>query len=56
LFKGGIVHPVDKSHLDNAEVKNGTSSSAWSEELSLLINFNLLLGGFGEFLSDFLRL
>jgi len=56
LFKGSVVHPVDKSHLDNTEVKNSSSSSAWSEKFSLLIDFNLLFSSFNKLLSNFLRL
>jgi hypothetical protein len=54
-LKGSIVHPVDLSHLDDTEVKDSTSSCYRSEQFSLFIDFNGLLGCFDELLIDLFR-
>jgi hypothetical protein len=41
---------LDVSHLDDTEVKDGASGSDWSEELSLLVDINGLISGFGKLL------
>ena len=56
LLQRGVVHPVDKGHLDDAEVKDGTTRSDGSERLTLLTNFSGLLTSLNKLLSNFARL
>lgn len=56
LAQGGVVHPLHQCHLDNTEVEHGTSGCDWSEDFSLIVNFDLLLRGLLQFLCDFLGL
>jgi len=51
LLQGGVVHPVDEGHLDDAEVKYGTAGCDWSVLLALVSNLGSLLSGFFELLS-----
>jgi hypothetical protein len=55
LLQRRVVHPVYLGHFHNAEVKNSTSSSYWSKELSFVIDFCLFNCGFRKFVVYFLR-
>lgn len=55
MGQGSVVHPVDEGHLDDTEVKNGTSGGDWSEEFSLLVNLDFLFSGLNKLFIDFLR-
>jgi hypothetical protein len=53
LLKGSVVHPVDLNHLDDTEVKYGTTSSDGSELLTLFTDFKSLLTSFNKFVVNF---
>jgi len=49
-LKRSIVHPVDLDHLDDTEVKHGTTGSDRSELFALLTNFSGLFTGLDKFI------
>ena len=54
LLEGCVIHPVDECHFDYAEIENRASGSYHPELLSLLVDFNPLLFGLKQLLTNFL--